>query len=127
VSYANSQLSAQVFTPPYLFKADGSLAPRPTITTAPSKLSYGQSFSVETPMAGTVARGNLIRLSSVTHSFNQSQLIYPLTFSALGGSTTTITATAPLNSNLAPPGYYMLFLVNASGVPSVAKMVTVGP
>ncbi len=125
VAYENSQFSAQVFSPPYLFNADGTLAPRPAITSAPSKVSYGQSFTVETPDAGSVTRGTLIRLSSVTHAFNQSQLIYPLTFSTT--ASTTLGAVGPANANLAPPGPYLLFLVNAKGVPSRAKMVTVGP
>jgi hypothetical protein len=125
VNFANSQFSAQVFTPPYLFDADNNLAPRPIIASVPSSLSYGQSFSVESPDAGSVSRGTLIRLSSVTHSFNQSQLIYPLSFTATGPS--TLTGTAPASSNLAPPGRYMLFLINGAGVPSVAKIVTVGP
>ena len=71
-----------VFTPPYLFNADGTPAARPSITSAPSTLSYGQSFTVQTPDAGSITRGTLIRLSSVTHAFNMSQLIYPLTFAA---------------------------------------------
>lgn len=125
ITYANSEFSAQVFDPPYLLNADGSPAPRPTITSAPSTLSHGQEFSVETPDAGSVTRGTLIRLSSVTHTFNMSQLIYPLTFQATGA--TTVNATAPPNANLAPPGPYMLFLINGSGVPSEARMVRVVP
>jgi hypothetical protein len=125
VLYENSNFTAQVFTPPYLFNPDGTLAPRPTITSAVSTISYTQPFTVETPEAGSVSRGTLIRLSSVTHAFNQSQLIYPLTFAATGP--TTLTSVGPASANLAPPGPYMLFLINGSGVPSVAKMVTVGP
>jgi galactose oxidase len=125
VSFENSQLTAQIFNPPYLFNADGMPATRPVITSAPSSISYGSSFTVQTPDAGSVTRGNLIRLSSVTHAFNQSQLIYPLTFSAAGP--TTVQAVGPTNGNLAPPGPYLLFLLNAQGVPSVAKVVTVGP
>jgi hypothetical protein len=125
VTLANSQLSAQIFSPPYLFNADGTLAHRPAITSAPSRLTYGQPFAVQTPDAASVSRGTLIRLSSVTHAFNQSQLIYPLSFSASGS--TTLTAVAPQSANLAPPGPYMLFLVNAKGVPSKARMVSVGP
>jgi hypothetical protein len=121
----NSNFTAQIFTPPYLFNPDGTLAARPTITSAPSRISYGQSFTVETPNAGSVTRGTLVRLSSVTHAFNQSQLIYPLTFSATGS--TSLTAAGPTSANLAPPGPYMLFLVSGSGVPSRAKMVTIGP
>ena len=125
VDYANSQLTLQVFTPPYLYNADGTLASRPTITSAPGRLGYGQHFTVQTPNAASVTRGTLIRLSSVTHAFNQSQLIYPLAFAAAGSG--AVAATAPANANLAPPGPYMLFLLNAKGVPSLARMVSVGP
>ncbi|MEP7176891.1 MAG: galactose oxidase early set domain-containing protein, partial [Gemmatimonadales bacterium] len=125
VLYENSEFTVQVFTPPYLFAPDGTPAIRPAITAAPSRIAYGQSFTVQSPDAGSVVRGTLVRLSSVTHAFNQSQLIYPLTFSATGP--TTLTAVGPAGGNLAPPGPYMLFLLNASGVPSMAAMVTVGP
>jgi hypothetical protein len=124
VTLANSELSAQVFNPPYLFNPDGSAAARPTITSAPAAISYGQSFAVETPNAGSISRGTLIRLSSVTHAFNQSQMIYHLSFGTAGP--TTLTAVAPANPNLAPPGPYLLFLINGAGVPSIAKIVTVG-
>jgi hypothetical protein len=125
ITFDNSDFSAQVFNPPYLFNADGSPAARPTITSAPSTLSYGQSFTVQTPDAGSAMRGTLIRLSSVTHAFNMSQLIYHLALTTTGG--TSVSATAPPNANLAPPGPYMLFLINGSGVPSEAKIVMVGP
>ena len=121
----NSDFSAQVFTPPYLFNADGTLAARPSISSLPSRISYGVSFSVETPDAGSVVRGTLVRLSSVTHAFNQSQLIYPVTFAATGP--TTLTGAGPTGPTRAPPGPYMLFLVNQAGVPSTAVMVSVGP
>jgi hypothetical protein len=123
VDYANSQLTLQVFTPPYLYNADGTLAARPVISSAPPRISYGQRFTVQTSSA--VTRGTLIRLSSVTHAFNQSQLIYPLAFTASGSG--AVAATAPANANLAPPGPYMLFLLNAKGVPSLARMISVGP
>jgi hypothetical protein len=80
---------------------------------------------VETPDAGFVTRGTLIRLSSVTHAFNASQLIYHLTFAP--ASPTSVGAVVPASPNLAPPGPYMLFLINGSGAPSIAKMVMVGP
>ncbi|MFL5403924.1 MAG: galactose oxidase-like domain-containing protein [Gemmatimonadales bacterium] len=124
IPFQNSEFSAQIFTPPYLFSSDGGLAPRPTISLAPSALSYGQVFTVETPNAVSATRGTLIRLSSVTHSFNQSQALYPLTFSQV--SSNTLQATAPPNANVAPPGPYMLFLLNELGVPSLAKFVMVG-
>jgi WD40 repeat protein len=125
VPYVNSEFSAQIFSPPYLFNSDGTLAARPSITSAPARLSYGQSFTVRAPSAASIQRGHLIRLSSVTHAFNMSQLLYPLTFSVTGSN--TLSAVAPPNGNLAPPGPYMLFLINDVGVPSMAKFVTIGP
>jgi hypothetical protein len=125
VSYLNSQLSGQVFSPPYLFNSDGSPASRPTVTSAPSRITYGASFTVETPDAASITRGTLIRLSSVTHAFNFSQVIYPLTFTET--SATTIRADAPAGATLAPAGPYMLFLLSPKGVPSLARMVMVGP
>ncbi len=126
VSYANAELSLQLFSPPYLFNPDGTSATRPAISSAPAAIHYAQSFTVETPDASAIVRGNLIRTSSVTHAFNQSQLLYPLEFEVTGTTTLTV-KNPPTSGAVAPPGPYMLFLINSSGVPSPAKFVTVGP
>jgi hypothetical protein len=65
-----------------------------------------------------------VRLGAVTHSVDMEQRYVPLSFTAGSG---TLSVTGPANSNIAPPGPYMLFLVDAEGVPSVARMVTVAP
>ncbi|MFL5447835.1 MAG: galactose oxidase-like domain-containing protein, partial [Gemmatimonadales bacterium] len=91
VSYANAEFSLQLFSPPYLFNPDGSPATRPTISSAPAAIHYTQAFTVETPNSSDIVRGNLIRTSSVTHAFNQSQLLYPLEFEATGPTTVTVT------------------------------------
>ena len=116
--------NAEVFSPPYLYRQDGSgqLAPRPQITSAPGTVGYNAPFSVATPDAGSIAKVALVRLGAVTHSVNMEQRYVPLSFTAGGGS---ITATAPLNANVAPPGFYMLFVIGTNGVPSVAEMVQV--
>ena len=59
----------------------------------------------------------MIRYGAVTHSINMAQVYLPLTFSSGSGS---LTVTAPASGNLAPPGYYMLFIVDSNGVPSIA-------
>ena len=66
----------------------------------------------------------LMRLGAVTHGVNMEQRRVPLDFTA---GTGRIEVEAPENANIAPPGPYMLFLVNEAGVPSVAKMATVTP
>jgi hypothetical protein len=112
--------TAEIFSPPYLFNPDGTPATRPVITSAPNSVTYGQVFTVRTPSAASVAKVTLVRLSAVTHSFNQNQRGNVLSFSPGSG---TISVTAPANANLAPPGHYMMFIVNGNGVPSVAKFV----
>jgi Domain of unknown function (DUF1929)/Bacterial Ig domain len=116
--------NAQIFTPPYLFKKDGSgeLAPRPQISTVPSSVPYGAAFQISTPNAASIRKAALLRLGAVTHSTNMEQRYVPLSFSAGSGE---LTATAPQNANVAPPGVYMLFIIDDAGVPSVAKMIRV--
>ena len=116
--------NAQVFTPPYLFKTDGSgeLAPRPAIDSAPAWVAYGAGFQINTPDAAAIRKVALVRLGAVTHSVNIEQRYVPLTYTAGAGA---LSATAPANADIAPPGVYMLFITDANGVPSISKMVTV--
>jgi Domain of unknown function (DUF1929)/Bacterial Ig domain len=118
--------NAEVFTPPYLFKKDGTgeLAPRPEITGAPDTVSHGTSFEITTPNAASIQKVGLIRLGSQTHSVEMEQRYLPLSFTPGSGM---LTANVPANVHTAVPGVYMLFIVDDAGVPSVAKMVTVGP
>ncbi len=111
------QKSAELYSPPYLFKGA-----RPTISQAPSQIHYGSSFFVGTPDAGTAATVTLIRTGAVTHFFDQNERFVPLSFTQTSGG---LTVTVPANANLAPPGYYMLFIVNSAGVPSIAPFVQV--
>ncbi len=114
--------NAELFSPPYLFQADGTLAPRPSIDAAPAQTSYGAPLVIATGAPSSIQKVALVRLGAVTHSNNMEQRYVPLSFTA---NATTITATAPANANVAPPGFYMLFIVDANGVPSVASMVKV--
>jgi Domain of unknown function (DUF1929)/Bacterial Ig domain len=116
--------NAEIFTPPYLFKKDGSgeLAPRPEITGAPATVSHGTSFQITTPNAASIRKVGLVRLGSQTHSVEMEQRYVPLSFTSGEG---TLTATVPANLHTAVPGVYMLFIVDAAGVPSVARMVNV--
>jgi hypothetical protein len=111
--------SAEFYSPPYLFRGS-----RPTITQAPAQVHYATNFTVSTPDAGTINSVVLIRNGGVTHFFDENTRYVPLTFAAQAGQ---LQVTAPVDGRLAPPGYYMLFLVNSNGVPSIAPMVQVGP
>ncbi len=117
-------LTAELFSPPYLFKLDGSPADRPVIEDAPVSVSYGQTFAVQTPQAASIVRATWIRLSSVTHANNMNQRMNRLTTTPGGAS--TVLVTAPPSANHAPPGHYMLFLIDGNGVPSIAKIIRIG-
>jgi hypothetical protein len=113
------QNTIEVFSPPYLFRG-----PRPVITSAPGEVEHGMTISLETPQPGRIARIVLARNMSVTHQTDSGQRVIPLTFRVAGA--TTIEAQAPGGlppNSFAPPGYYMLFILDDDGVPSVAKMI----
>ncbi len=110
----------EIYQPAYLFDSSGNLAARPTITDAPSVVNYGQAFTVETPDAANITSVSLIKAGSVTHAFDMDQRMVSLSYTAGSG---TLSVSAPPNPNIAPPGYYMLFLLNSSGVPSVAAFI----
>lgn len=115
----------EYFTPPYLYKKDGSgqLATRPTIATAPATVPINAGFTVTSPQASAIRKVALVGLGDVTHGIDQGQRYVPLTFTTAG---TTLNVTGPPNGGVTPPGYYMLFVIDAAGVPSVAKIVQVG-
>lgn len=115
---------AEVYSPPYLFDANGQPAQRPTISTAPGSVSYADPFTVTTPQAGAIGKVALIRINAVTHSVDMEQRYVPLAFTQDGSG--GLAVTGPRNANIAPPGVYMLTVVDSSGVPSEAKMVNVG-
>ena len=114
----------EIYQPPYLFTSTGGLATRPSITSAPSSITYGNTFTVQTPNASSISSVVLVRNGTVTHAFGMDQRMVGMSFTAGSGS---LTVTAPPNGNIAPPGYYMLFILNSSGVPSVAQMVQISP
>ena len=64
----------------------------------------------------------MIRIGSVTHAINMDQRFLSLSFQAGSG---TLTVQSPANGRLAPPGYYMLFILDGNGVPSVAPIIKV--
>ncbi|HLJ25375.1 MAG TPA: galactose oxidase-like domain-containing protein [Candidatus Angelobacter sp.] len=113
----------EIYSPPYLFTATGAAAPRPSITNAPPTIRYGAVFQVQTPEAAKIKSIALMRAGSVTHSFDMDQRMVGLTFTTAAG---VLHVTAPSKGDIAPPGYYMLFILNSEGVPSVARFVHVG-
>ena len=115
---AHDYQTAEIYSPPYLFKGA-----RPTITSAPASAAYGATMTLQTPDAASISSVALVGLGSVTHTLDMDQRYVPLGFTAGSG---TLSVQAPADPNLAPPGTYMLFILNGSGVPSIAKFVQIG-
>jgi hypothetical protein len=112
-----NELRIEIYSPPYLFHG-----PRPRIDDAPPAVIYGGEFEIRTPDAREVDEVALIRPSSTTHCVNTDQRYVGL--SIIGRNSESLRAMIPDNPNLAPPGYYMLFIVR-NGIPSEARFIRV--
>ena len=117
------QRNAQIYSPPYLFTAGGAAATRPTIDSHISKgIRPGQTLFITTPDAANISDVTLVALSSVTHARNMTQRFNRLAFTQGTGG---LNVTMPANGNACPPGFYMLFILNSNGVPSLAHFISV--
>src|SRR4028119_2255663 len=106
----------EVYSPPYL-----SRGPRPVISAAPQNCTYNQTITIQSPQAGSIRWVSLVRNGVMTHSFDNEQRLVDSDIVSQAGD--DIQATVTDNPNLAPPGWYMLFLVDNNGVPSEAKWI----
>jgi hypothetical protein len=86
-------------------------------------VSYGQAFEIRTPDAASISRVALVRPGAVTHANDFDQRYVDVSFARRSGR---LTATAPPSASYAPPGYYMLFIVNSRGIPAVARFLHLG-
>ncbi len=119
----------RLYCPPYLFNAQGALAVRPAIASAPSDLTWGQTFTIGTPDPNSVQKVCLMRPGAVTHSFDQNGRYVPLPIQGRETNPPRLCVTAPANSDDAPPGDYLMFILGSSDspdVPSIARWVRLG-
>ena len=118
---ATNHFDGQIFTPPYLLTADGDPAVRPVITTAPATAANGKAITVKTDSA--VTSFAIVRMGTATHSVDTDQRRLSLAPTAVTGG---YQLTIPADAGVAVPGYWMLFAMNAKGVPSIAKTIRIG-
>ncbi len=109
------EANEQVYSPSYLFNGA-----RPSITSAPATAVYGTNMTIDTPDASDIGAVNLVSFGADTHQSDMDQHFVPLSFTAGAG---TLTVQAPASGAYAPPGDYMLFILNKAGVPSMAATV----
>jgi YVTN family beta-propeller protein len=118
-----TNLNAEIYYPPYLFTADGQEAQRPVIVGTPDYLQIGDTVPIDVAPGSAIGRVVLVKTGAVTHGFNMDQRFLELPFRADGNR---LYAQAPTHAPDATPGYYMLFVLDAAGVPSKAKILNLG-
>ncbi|CAJ0552342.1 Ff.00g063210.m01.CDS01 [Fusarium sp. VM40] len=117
-----NHFDAQIFTPNYLYNKDGTLATRPKITKVSTKsVKVGGKVTISTN--GTVKQASLVRYSTATHTVNTDQRRVPLSLTNTGGNNYSFQL--PNDSGIVLPGYWMLFVMDSAGVPSVASTLFV--
>jgi hypothetical protein len=118
-----NNLNAEIYYPPYLYANNGGPAARPVITDAtPLSLNPGDAINLTVGPTDTIARLNLVRTGSATHSTNSDQRFITLSFTQTAQNVTAILLS---DSTVLVPGHYMLFVFNKAGVPSVARILNV--
>jgi galactose oxidase len=124
-----NHLTAEILTPPYLLNSDGSAATRPALIAVGTSSSAMLGGTIAAETTGQVASFVLMRLSATTHTVNNDQRRIPLsmsTISALAGGAYSYTLRMPsADPGVVLPGYYMLFALNSSGVPSVSTTIQI--
>ena len=111
--------SFEIFKPPYLFRGD-----RPTITSAPSEVGLGHTFTISTPDAQSLTSVVLSHMPAVTHITDADARTIELPI--LSRTSDTVTVKSPSSSAVMPDGYYYLFAIKGTGdskVPSKAAVV----
>lgn len=115
--------NAEIYYPPYFYKKNGSPAPRPAINTQPVSLGWDQPFSVKINRAPKpISRVTLLGTGQVTHAFNNGQRFQELPFAIVDNK---LELRTPASKTLTPAGYYLLFALDAEGVPSVGKIIRI--
>ena len=123
----------EIYTPSYLYDSNDHLitTDRPRITglSFSGPIHYGMPFSVSYTSTSPISSAVLIRPGSATHAENMEQRLIGLCgdTSPCSASGNTLSLTTPPDGSIAPPGYYMLFLLDSAGVPSKARFIQLTP
>ncbi len=115
----SSHKDAEVYSPSYLFDANGNLAARPSITGAPGRVSSGEVFDVSATQG--ITQFSMIKMSSTTHGMNTDVRFVNVSFTEVAPGSYELVANT--NTNVLTAGYWMLFAIDGSGVPSVAHVM----
>ncbi len=114
--------NVEIYAPDYLYGEDGALADRPVITSAPSNIDAGDTFTIQVDDANAIDRITAVKPGAYTHARNSDARFFELDFTVQNG--TTISVSTPSDAGMLP-GAYMLFALDANGTPSKSSMLGV--
>lgn len=112
----NEEMRLDVYSPPYLFSG-----PRPVIQDALTEWHHGQTVDISSPQAGDIRWASLIKSATTTHSFDNGQRLVDLPITSQNAGIVRVEVTT--EPNIAPPGWYMLFLTDNRRIPSTARWI----
>ncbi len=107
------QSTAELYYPDYWYK------PRPTLAGAPAEVVYDVPFALSSSVG--IARVTALRMSSVTHSFDQNQRFVEVPFTPTATGVDAVIA----GDGWVPPGHYILYVLDAADTPSLGAVVRV--
>ncbi len=123
-NYGGGSNVIEIFSPPYLFKPDGSPAGRPVIDSAPDIVHHsGGAFVIESPDATNIERVVFVRPMAVTHQTDSEQRVIQMSFTRSGTSLMVTVPDSDYPHGTAPRGCYMLFILDEEGIPSEGRFV----
>jgi hypothetical protein len=111
------EIRVEIFNPWYTSET------RPTISSNPTGGAYGGTITIPTPNAADIAKVSFVRVSATTHHYNSDQRLIWLQI--VSKTSSSVTVKAPINSKLAPPGYYLVHVLNGTGVPSIGTFIKI--
>lgn len=114
-----NHFDAQIYTPPYLLKEDGTLRERPEIVSVePSSAKPGDRVKVTTKGDINPGASAIVRYGSATHTVDTDQRRLSVPFQQDGEDANSYTFQVPEAPGVAAPGYWMLFVLDSQGTPS---------
>jgi hypothetical protein len=111
------EIRVEIFNPWYISET------RPTISGNPTGGAYGGTITIPTPDAANITKVSLVKVSATTHHYNTDQRLIWLQIE--NKTSSSVTVKAPINNKLAPPGYYLIHVLNSAGVPSVGTFIKI--
>lgn len=120
-----TDLSLEAYSPPYLDPSFAHLRPNIISPISQSKFKYGQELAIRftIPLGRLNATSVMVTMlapSFTTHSFSMNQRLLLLRSGdviPVAKSTYQVRVGLPGSVSVAPPGYYMMFVVH-QGIPS---------